>query len=49
VIGDIVYLQLPGLSMTVVNDMEMALELLVKRANNTAGRLNTYMAVVLLV
>jgi hypothetical protein len=49
VIGDIVYLQLPGLSVTVVNDLEMAHELLVKRASNTAARLNNYMAVELLV
>jgi hypothetical protein len=50
VIGDIVYLRLPGLlSMVFVNDLEMAHELLVKRANNTAGRPITYMATELLV
>jgi hypothetical protein len=49
VIGEIVYLHLPGLSMIVVNDLEMIHELLVKRANNTAGRFNPYMAVELLV
>jgi hypothetical protein len=48
-IGDIVHLQLPGLSMIFVNDLEMARELLTKRANNTSGRFNPYMAVEMLV
>jgi hypothetical protein len=29
----------------IINDLEMAHELLVRRANQTSGRLNTYMAV----
>jgi hypothetical protein len=41
--GDIVYLELPGVSIVVLNSYEVAQELLGKRPNTTSGRKIGYM------
>jgi hypothetical protein len=42
-VGDIVYLELPGISIVVLNSYEVAQELLGKRTNATSGRKIGYM------
>lgn len=41
--GDIVYIPLPGVSMIVINSLDVAHELLSKRGNNNSGRWVPYM------
>jgi hypothetical protein len=46
-LGDIVFLQLPGINVVNVNSLHLAHELLSRRANTTGGRRMGYMAGVL--
>jgi cytochrome P450 len=43
VLGPVVYVKLPGISMVILNSYEVAQDILSKRPNNTAGRRIGYM------